>query len=231
MKDQIVKCFLCDGDHGPGPCPSIKAGAKCECGSTNTVWISERVTRAQDTEWRRHYSAALARLIAGGQPFTRTDLTAAVPEQHRGNARTRCQRALKMVAAALDGRVIQVCAVSGEEGARRPRYVSMDAPPTAPPIRGRRQIFARGVAAETIAAVERYAAERGKRKSAVIGAALRRRLAARGTLDAPLAHAGRMVAVWVQSEVVDAIEAEGATAAGALRAVMASLAAEAPPAT
>lgn len=28
MKDQIVKCFLCDGDHGPGTCPSIKAGAK-----------------------------------------------------------------------------------------------------------------------------------------------------------------------------------------------------------
>jgi hypothetical protein len=40
MKDQIVKCFLCDGDHGPGPCPSIKAGVKCECGSNNTVWIS-----------------------------------------------------------------------------------------------------------------------------------------------------------------------------------------------
>ena len=40
MKDQIVKCFLCDGDHGPGPCPLVKAGVKCECGSTNTVWIS-----------------------------------------------------------------------------------------------------------------------------------------------------------------------------------------------
>ena len=40
MKDQIVKCFLCDGDHGPGPCPQIKAGEKCECGSNNTVWIS-----------------------------------------------------------------------------------------------------------------------------------------------------------------------------------------------
>ena len=41
MKDQIVKCFLCDGDHGTDPCPTIKAGAKCECGSTNTVWISD----------------------------------------------------------------------------------------------------------------------------------------------------------------------------------------------
>ena len=40
MKDQIVKCFLCDGDHGTDPCPTIEAGAKCECGSTNTVWIS-----------------------------------------------------------------------------------------------------------------------------------------------------------------------------------------------
>ena len=40
MKDQIVKCFLCDGDHGTDPCPTIKAGVKCECGSTATVWIS-----------------------------------------------------------------------------------------------------------------------------------------------------------------------------------------------
>ena len=40
MKDQIVKCFLCDGDHGTEPCPTIKAGVKCECGSNKTVWIS-----------------------------------------------------------------------------------------------------------------------------------------------------------------------------------------------
>ena len=44
-KDQIVKYFLYDGDRGPDPCPLVidnlvKAGAKCECGSRNTVWIS-----------------------------------------------------------------------------------------------------------------------------------------------------------------------------------------------
>jgi len=53
MKDQIVKCFLCDGDHGTEPCPTIKAGVKCECGSTNTVWISGGL----DTKKLMHHGA------------------------------------------------------------------------------------------------------------------------------------------------------------------------------
>jgi len=40
MEHQVVRCFLCGGNHETTACPSCKAGVKCECGSMNTVWVS-----------------------------------------------------------------------------------------------------------------------------------------------------------------------------------------------
>jgi len=38
MKDKIVKCFYCDGDHETGhSCPQVTTGIKCECGGTIVV--------------------------------------------------------------------------------------------------------------------------------------------------------------------------------------------------
>jgi len=49
MKGQIVKCFLYNGDHGTEPCPTIKAGVKCECGSTNAILKMQNKTKTEVT--------------------------------------------------------------------------------------------------------------------------------------------------------------------------------------
>lgn len=180
-------------------------------------------------KWKRLYVAALDELVAEGEPFKRADVASRVDAALRGDGRERCYRARSVVARALDAGLIRAVPSSGTEGDRRPRYVAADV--NAPASTGRRQIFARGVSRAAHDGAARYAAARGLPLARAADYMMRRLLAAGAPMYFPMDPSGHVMAAWLRADVVDAITAQGATAAGALRATLAAMATAAETAT